>query len=260
MQFESSGRWPDDLVAVRALKTAFYLKMSRLLSEEAGLSCRAQRDEVVINCDGFFFSGRIHHEKEERLCVMAGEDQLARSIRAHTSAGVRHTSAMHTMSTQHPAFGPSVRLAKRWLHCQLLSGMFAAEMVELMVGAVFGNHPRAPGSAVLGFVLFLQLLERCAALPSPPVAHALIANGPSQTRLRDRAARSVPRGRADPRDARRGEGSLRCGRWARAAVARLDPRAWWLVLARRVAACACAPPCARARVELASPPPPVRLL
>ena len=37
IQFESSGRWPDEMLAVHALCTSFYLRLAALLEEQKGL-------------------------------------------------------------------------------------------------------------------------------------------------------------------------------------------------------------------------------
>ena len=51
--FESSGKWPDDLEAISALKTAFYLKLAALLESKARLTCEPTRDELIVQSDGF---------------------------------------------------------------------------------------------------------------------------------------------------------------------------------------------------------------
>jgi hypothetical protein len=37
-----------------------------------------------------------------------------------TTIGSRHTASMHAISQEHPAFGPTCRLAKRWLSSQVV--------------------------------------------------------------------------------------------------------------------------------------------
>ena len=36
-QLESSGKWPDEVEAIRGLKTAFYVHLSKALQEQAGV-------------------------------------------------------------------------------------------------------------------------------------------------------------------------------------------------------------------------------
>jgi len=38
-QLESSGKWPDEVEAIQQIKTAFYVKMSELLSRDQSVLC-----------------------------------------------------------------------------------------------------------------------------------------------------------------------------------------------------------------------------
>uniref|UniRef100_A0A7S4BKK4 Nucleolar protein 6 n=1 Tax=Chrysotila carterae TaxID=13221 RepID=A0A7S4BKK4_CHRCT len=160
VQFESTGKWPDDPVAIAALKTAFYLKMAAALEEQAGLFCQPTREALYVQCDGFTFSGTIAHDKEERLLLDAGKLAAAKELLRRTSSGVRHTTLAHEIAAQHPAFGGSVRLAKRWINCQMLSGLLQPQLVELLVARAFcSDAERPPNSELLGFMRFLRLLS-----------------------------------------------------------------------------------------------------
>jgi len=112
-----------------------------------------------VQVDGFTFCGTIFHDREAKLLEEAGRNEDAATLRERTAAATRHTSLIHTVGTEHAAFGPAVRLSKRWLSSQLFSSLVPAEMTELLVARVFTTPGiRPPGSAALGFVLFLQLL------------------------------------------------------------------------------------------------------
>lgn len=160
IQFESSGKWPDDLSAIAALKTAFYLKLAELLEAQAApLRCDPRRAALAVIVDGVPFIGTIMHSKEEKLLVAAGDVAGAAALARATSAGVAHTAAMHVIASRHAAFGPTARLCKRWLHCQLFSGNFLPQLVEILVASLFSSAaPRPPGSALLGLARFLSLL------------------------------------------------------------------------------------------------------
>ena len=156
LNFESSGKWPDDLEAISHLKTAFYLRISRLLEEQTDLVNEVRRDAIYVQCEGFTFRGTIHHEPSLRLVEAAHGALAARELRWRSSAGAKHTAALSALSRTHPAFGPSVRLAKRWLGCQLFSGEMPSGLVELLAAAAFTSaFERPPASAACGFAHFL---------------------------------------------------------------------------------------------------------
>lgn len=160
VQFESSSKWPDELSAIAALKTAFYLKLADLLEAQAPpIRCEPRRAGLVVLVNGLPLLGTISHAKEEKLLSDSGDEAGASRLALATSAGVAHTAAMHVIASRSAAFGPTVRLSKRWLHCQLCSDAFRPQLVELMVAFLFSPAAtRAPGSATLGLARFLALL------------------------------------------------------------------------------------------------------
>lgn len=144
IQFESSGKWPDDLGAVQALKTAFHLQLASLLESQAKLTCEPTRASLFVHLDGFTFCGGISHEREEALLRAAGRAEEAAALLDATRHAPKHTSLAHTLATSHAAYGPAVRLAKRWLSAQLFSSIVPSQMTELLVAHLFTTPGRPP--------------------------------------------------------------------------------------------------------------------
>lgn len=152
-------RWPNDLEAVRALKTAFYLRLASLLEDQAELQCEVHPRALCVQCDGFTFVAAIHHEPTLSLLSADGDADGVARLRWRTTAGAAHMASLSALGRRFPAFGPSVRLAKRWLSCQLYSGIFRQSLVELLVAHAFASPTeRPPGSAMGGFARFLRVL------------------------------------------------------------------------------------------------------
>eukprot|EP00731_Ephydatia_muelleri_P016799 Em0009g1223a len=59
-QLEASGKWPDELDAIGKIKTAFYIKMHKLLGQSSVLSSPTV-DYIDILMDGYVFRVRIHY-------------------------------------------------------------------------------------------------------------------------------------------------------------------------------------------------------
>lgn len=55
-----------------------------------------------------------------------------------------HHGLVATLEGQHAAYGPTCRLAKRWVGAQLMGSQLAPEAVELLVGAAFCGPSLAP--------------------------------------------------------------------------------------------------------------------
>jgi len=98
LQFEGSGRWPDDLVAIQRTKIAFLLKIGELFeSSSEGVTSRIglenEGEEIlnqafldVIYPTGFSFRIRIHHDREQTLVERILKSQSAAPSEKETAA------------------------------------------------------------------------------------------------------------------------------------------------------------------------------
>lgn len=186
IQFEGSGRWPDELTAIQRTKVAFLLKMGNLLASTInGLVTMLRIENVesnLFNCgvldilypSGATFRLRIYIEREqillERLVkeksvnILAREDAvLAKSVNTYMGVYLPlHTQSVGTQCTRYPALSPTIRLVKKWFNSHMLYGHFREEFIELVVLHIFLQpYPwRAPSSASTGLLRTLQYLSR----------------------------------------------------------------------------------------------------
>ena len=184
VEFEGSGRWPDDIAAVQRTKVAFLLKIGELLEESIngliallGLENRNQTRLNMAFLDIHYPSGvsfrlRIHHERElhllERLLEDTSHTQASREETAYALSSYRrvfiqapvHTQAVRTLSTRFPLLSSSMRLMKQWRDSHMLSAHLSDELIELLTVRTF-VHPypwSVPGSAMAGFLRTLTFV------------------------------------------------------------------------------------------------------
>lgn len=186
VQFEGSGRWPDDLVAIQRTKIAFLLKVSEMLSESVdsvvtriGLENEGNDVlnqaflDVTYDVDAAFRL-RIYHDREQTLHERRLKDKsvdpksrevsatgLAKYKRDYLKAPA-HTQAICRLCIRYPALSGSIRLAKRWFASHLLDNHIADEVVELLVARTF-TQPwpwQTPSSVQTGFLRTLFWLSR----------------------------------------------------------------------------------------------------
>ncbi|OCK86202.1 Nrap protein [Lepidopterella palustris CBS 459.81] len=186
IQFEGSGRWPDDLAAIQRTKIAFLLKLAELLSEHnpelttrVGLenpSYPSQNQSFldITTSSGHSFRLRIHHEREATLLERRLKDKTfdgtsreaaALALAVYKSSFLRipaHTQAIQTLCTRFPAVSPSIRLVKKWFTSHLLTPHFAPELIELLVARTFLQpYPwNVPACATTGFLRTLFWISR----------------------------------------------------------------------------------------------------
>ncbi|KAF2838574.1 Nrap protein [Patellaria atrata CBS 101060] len=186
IQFEGSGRWPDDLIAIQRTKIAFLVKLAELLEQSVeGISVRVGLENVssdyinqsfldVIYAGGAAFRLRIYHDREQMLLerllgdkfVDAGsKSEAALALLRYKKDFLRTPSlsqSLQTLCTRHPMLSPTVRLVKRWFARHLLEPHFAPDVIELFVARTFLQpYPwRAPSSIVTGFLRTLFFLAR----------------------------------------------------------------------------------------------------
>ena len=186
IQFESSGRWPDDLTAIQRTKIAFLLKLKALLEETLdGIDARVGLENPeqesfnqafldIIYASGRSFRMRIHHDREETL--LEGQlqtktaDPKSKAIAARGLAMYKryyikspaHTQAMAGLCGRHAAMGGTVELMRKWFASHLLSNHIPSEVVELMVAKTFVQPSpwQSPASVQTGFLRTLHWLSR----------------------------------------------------------------------------------------------------
>ena len=186
IQFEGSGRWPDDILAIQRTKIAFLLKIGAQLQEaNAAIETRAgleNEDRTLQNCafldvryeSGAIFRLRIHNDREQTLLERLVKDKLTDSrTRGDAVLALSTfkrtfiqlpvlTQSISTHCTRFPLLSPTIRLLKLWFERHMLSGHIRSELVELIVSRVFMlPYPwRAPSSVMTGFLRALMFIER----------------------------------------------------------------------------------------------------
>uniref|UniRef100_A0A8B9CH14 Nucleolar protein 6 n=1 Tax=Anser brachyrhynchus TaxID=132585 RepID=A0A8B9CH14_9AVES len=166
---EGSGRWPQDKEAIKRIKTAFHLQLAELLQQQHQLICRPAVTHTDVYKDGYVFHLQVAYHQEPLILkeVVTPEGMLkyqdteeSQQLELETLHWPYLTSSLHGLQQQHPVFGSSCRLAKRWVSAQLLSDSISEECVDLLVASLF-LHPAPftpPSSPQVGFLRFLSLL------------------------------------------------------------------------------------------------------
>ncbi|KAF1920641.1 Nrap protein [Ampelomyces quisqualis] len=186
LQFEGSGRWPDDLCAIQRTKIAFLLRIADLLVQakedyvaRVGLENSSQPAQNQAFLDitaatGFTFRIRIYHDREVTLFDRqlkdssldgASRESAATSLALYQREFIQsplHSQVLQTLSTRFLALSPSIRLVKQWFASHLLTPHFAPELIELLVARTF-LQPQpwsVPSTATTGFLRTLSWISR----------------------------------------------------------------------------------------------------
>jgi U3 small nucleolar RNA-associated protein 22 len=182
LEFEKSGRWPDDLRAIQKIKLALFERVaSALMNSKEGLKATVVVGDGVVRSDiqdqsrleivtaeGWAFSARIWHDREAtlldriidnkpRLPITSQKPDEGRSrerqeaLEARTLYtrrfihAPRHHRAIASLCHRFSAYAGTVRLVKRWLASHwLLHGHVSEEVVEIICAAFFVGDGRIP--------------------------------------------------------------------------------------------------------------------
>ncbi|KUJ10623.1 pre-rRNA processing protein-like protein Utp22 [Mollisia scopiformis] len=186
IQFEGSGRWPDDIVAIQRTKIAFLLKIGALLQEVDGtvvirvglenedhqLQNSAFLD--IICGSGAVFRLRIHNDREQTLLERHIKDKSSNHREREDAVSALSmykktflqlpllNQSISTHCTRFPLLSSTMRLVKMWFNRHMLSRHVSEELIELIVARTF-LHPypwRAPSSTMTGFLRTLSFISR----------------------------------------------------------------------------------------------------
>ena len=162
-----SGKWPDELEAIWRVKTAFYLELHRQLRKQSVLSLPT-RFFLDVFFKGFVYRFSISYYREALFMrsYPGPADQVQQMSRAsdvlvfETKTLPAYTATVHGLAQDHTSLSPAIRLAKRWVHSEMLSQHIPDITIEMLILYVY-LHPEpysCPGHHATAFFRFLSLL------------------------------------------------------------------------------------------------------
>jgi U3 small nucleolar RNA-associated protein 22 len=176
IRFGPSSKWPTDIRAIGAAKTAMLVRIvdgiESMKKTGYGGSSLFYGSPCVTSAYadvawmGYVFRIRVRADPELKMLRSLNKptdeaSSLLRELtRQHLVAPSHHTMIL-SVYTSHPTASAVTRLAKRWLASHLLSGHIPFEAIELLVASVYSSRETTaypPGSVITGFVRFLRLL------------------------------------------------------------------------------------------------------
>lgn len=118
-------------------------------------------DAVDVMMEGYVFRIGVYYDKDPTRAMTSKADAQLGSVPTDQDLLLRtsHASLLQGLHGVHPAYGPSVRLAKRWVWSHLFSDALTEEVVELLVAYAFGKSaPQPPPSSrVTGFLRYFKV-------------------------------------------------------------------------------------------------------
>ena len=173
IQLAPSGKWPDELEAMKRIKAAFYIEIAKQMdSQFPSTKVYAFTDCVEILKNKMLYRLKIVHPKEVALAKqeISAANNLTKLYKTNAASLMlefegsvmpKMTSALHGLHHQHSSFGPTVAIAKRWMASQMIdSYLFPDECIELLIAEMFVKKiPMPPSSQPqVGFFRFLHRL------------------------------------------------------------------------------------------------------
>ncbi|KAL6304485.1 Nrap protein [Sparassis latifolia] len=175
LEFEKSGRWPNDLRGIQKIKLAFLERLATaLMAANKGMKAAVVTGDGVISSEiqdqaqlevltpeGWAFTARIWHDREATLLekIIDDKPQVPKHLKRESGLdgterraaqeaqeiyrrrfihSPRHHRAIAALSHLFSAFAGTVRLVKRWFASHwLLHGHVSEEVVELLCASIF---------------------------------------------------------------------------------------------------------------------------
>ena len=181
--FGPSSKWPNDLKAIGAAKTAMLIEIVNGIenlkkSGNADSICRHFDERfsmvtpsyAIICFMGYVFRMTIKADREIQILknLLNPSIEASRLLKSFTKQSItaaKHHAMVHGVFTSHPSSSATVRLIKRWLSSHLLASdgdcCMPFEVIELTVAHVFSNQSRllaAPATVSSGFMEWLRFI------------------------------------------------------------------------------------------------------
>jgi U3 small nucleolar RNA-associated protein 22 len=150
IQLATSGKWPDDIDAMKRIKAAFYIDIgAKIKSQYSDIQVQVLHDHIEVLKEKLLFRFKIVHPKEIALAKeeISSVNNLTKIYRTNaTSMRMEYestllpklTSYLHGLHHKYSSFGPTVAIAKRWLYSQLIDPfLWPDECTELIIAEMF---------------------------------------------------------------------------------------------------------------------------
>jgi U3 small nucleolar RNA-associated protein 22 len=194
LEFESSGKWPEDITAAQYLKLALLNALAKSLEEKHGYKCNiSQLVYLDILVEDNIFRCIVYHPRE--LYNVRNQKNLVNCLTCFYPNRVRIAEMTRQCYHKYPVvFRSSVKLIKKWLHSHLcfespnfhllykkllnqLEGnsdyrgcyyfnhmsnwSIFEDMIDMIIVKLFSdsNPYEAPGSGVVALMRFLSFLS-----------------------------------------------------------------------------------------------------
>ena len=170
IQFETCGKWPDDVKAIQHIKSAFHVKLANCIQTQLNMVAIPSPSFVDVMKNGYVFRLYVGHYREMVLCNESDASGVLK--KEHEFNGINldimivkkplHTSLIHSLNSRYHSFALTVRLVKRWIASQMLGDYLIDEAIELIVASIFISPVAIgpPNSHMCGFLRFLNLLAK----------------------------------------------------------------------------------------------------
>lgn len=170
MNLESSGKWPDDLNALRAVKYQIISELCSKIKTELSISCRSAAGHLDVSHEGHVFRLIPSVKKEVTLLrqvksttgvLTVAIDSCEEADKLHTQNDImpKITGALNGISTRFMSYSTTCRLVKRWISSQFMDGYLDELIAELLVAQTFIATESAPSSPLEGLRRFLSLIS-----------------------------------------------------------------------------------------------------
>lgn len=144
LQLEHSSKWPNNLEALRHIKTAFYLEISKKLYDHHQIISHVTADYLEVYFEGIVFRYLLNVPKEIGLIKkQAAENGLTcfresrESIIMEKKLNVlpKVIGALKGIHSLYPSYGPGTALVKRWLRSQLIDDYLFPDIAINLINA-----------------------------------------------------------------------------------------------------------------------------
>jgi len=170
VQFETCGKWPDNIDAIQHIKAAFHLKLAECIQTQLKMVAISSPTFVDVMKNGFIFRLSVGHYREMVLCHESDAISMIKKEHSLSAANLDimivkkplHNSLISGLNSQYHAFFLTTRLAKRWVASHMLCDYITDEAIELIVASIFISPVAAgsPNSHMCAFLRFLNLLAK----------------------------------------------------------------------------------------------------
>lgn len=152
-----SSKWPEDTIALNRVKTAFYVKLGKILRQQKNLINIPSLEFLDVYFEGFVFRLKLFIIRE--LIIREAQQRSFYNLKYELMYLPLHQYLIRAVAIRFYPYARTLRICKQWCCCHLFTNI-SNEVIELLLTYIFVSPEpyQIPNASTVALQRFFNLV------------------------------------------------------------------------------------------------------